>query len=100
MFCVYFFLMIRRPPSSTRTDTLFPYPTLFRSRWSAILIGFAGAFIVLRPGLDAATPGHIMVIISSAIWGFCLLIIKTLSRTDSSVTVTIWMVLQIGRAHV
>src|SRR3546814_4703161 len=29
-FCL-FFLMIRRPPRSTRTDTLFPYTTLFRS---------------------------------------------------------------------
>src|SRR3546814_20637215 len=35
MICLYvlvvFFLMIRRPPRSTRTDTLFPYTTLFRS---------------------------------------------------------------------
>src|SRR3546814_532390 len=30
-FSVFFFLMIRRPPRSTRTDTLFPYTTLFRS---------------------------------------------------------------------
>src|SRR3546814_17669162 len=36
-YCVHFsiigflFLMIRRPPRSTRTDTLFPYTTLFRS---------------------------------------------------------------------
>src|SRR3546814_6715928 len=29
-FCV----MIRRPPRATRTDTLFPYPTLFRSGWT------------------------------------------------------------------
>src|SRR3546814_11912358 len=28
---VVFFLMVRRPPRSTRTDTLFPYTTLFRS---------------------------------------------------------------------
>src|SRR3546814_15654396 len=28
---MFFCLMIRRPPSSTRTDTLFPYTTLFRS---------------------------------------------------------------------
>src|SRR3546814_9622181 len=28
---VFVFLMIRRPPRSTRTDTLFPYTTLFRS---------------------------------------------------------------------
>src|SRR3546814_7983015 len=37
MSCIVFifFLMIRRPPRSTRTDTLFPYTTLFRSRlWS------------------------------------------------------------------
>src|SRR3546814_4227716 len=31
-FRLLFFLMIRRPPRSTRTDTLFPYATLFRSR--------------------------------------------------------------------
>src|SRR3546814_13722354 len=32
--CVHvLFLMIRRPPRSTRTDTLFPYTTLFRSSW-------------------------------------------------------------------
>src|SRR3546814_11771347 len=30
---IYFFLMIRLPPKSTRTDTLFPYTTLFRSWW-------------------------------------------------------------------
>src|SRR3546814_10074028 len=28
---MFFFLMIRRPPRSTRTDTLFPYTTLFRT---------------------------------------------------------------------
>src|SRR3546814_9816530 len=31
MFLDFFFVMIRRPPRSTRTDTLFPYTTLFRS---------------------------------------------------------------------
>src|SRR3546814_11575223 len=29
--CCIYFLLIRRPPRSTRTDTLFPYTTLFRS---------------------------------------------------------------------
>src|SRR3546814_16515475 len=31
---LFFFLLIRRPPRSTRTDTLFPYTTLFRSKLS------------------------------------------------------------------
>src|SRR3546814_6939165 len=33
---MFFFLMIRRPPRSTRTDTLFPYTTLFRSVYISI----------------------------------------------------------------
>src|SRR3546814_5168804 len=32
--------MIRRPPRSTRTDTLFPYTTLFRSRPAGFTRGF------------------------------------------------------------
>src|SRR5213594_3474596 len=32
--CVFFFALIRRPPKSTQAFTLFPYTTLFRSRWS------------------------------------------------------------------
>src|SRR3546814_9765143 len=36
---IFFFLMIRRPPRSTRTDTLFPYTTLFRSLVPARTVG-------------------------------------------------------------
>src|SRR3546814_15306490 len=49
-FLFFFFLMIRRPPRSTRTDTLFPYTTLFRSVEAddtisvAILTGAGRAF--------------------------------------------------------
>src|SRR3546814_16162564 len=38
IYCVFFFLMIRRPPRSTRTDTLFPYTTLFRSRGTRLAL--------------------------------------------------------------
>src|SRR3546814_16435635 len=44
---MFFFVMLRRPPRSTRTDTLFPYTTLFRSGYEyypealAGTIGFA-----------------------------------------------------------
>src|SRR3546814_2141048 len=40
----FFFLMIRRPPRSTRTDTLFPYTTLFRSRDA----GLAGQPVIAK----------------------------------------------------
>src|SRR3546814_15635162 len=39
-FVFVFFLMIRRPPRSTRTDTLFPYTTLFRSQQTPFGIFF------------------------------------------------------------
>src|SRR3546814_20204066 len=40
----FFFLMIRRPPRSTRTDTLFPYTTLFRSMRAVIEPAMLHAF--------------------------------------------------------
>src|SRR3546814_14614254 len=43
------FLMIRRPPRSTRTDTLFPYTTLFRSPGKIIVVhGFGIETKLLR----------------------------------------------------
>src|SRR3546814_13398375 len=58
---IVFFLMIRRPPRSTRTDTLFPYTTLFRSRdfdGTVVFIfqpaeegGNAGARAMMQDGL-------------------------------------------------
>src|SRR3546814_12684421 len=46
----FFFLMIRRPPRSTRTDTLFPYTTLFRSDVLAgiIALSFSSAVVIVR----------------------------------------------------
>src|SRR3546814_15347014 len=63
---IVFFLMIRRPPRSTRTDTLFPYTTLFRSgAVAAARVGHAAAEdrgdradrrTCRRPDADAARP--------------------------------------------
>src|SRR3546814_4475224 len=71
--------MIRRPPRSTRTDTLFPYTTLFRSRWQRVGKAWAGRRITdkrepilpgpgscrIRPGsersVSAAPGGELLV---------------------------------------
>src|SRR3546814_6744667 len=47
--CSYFFLMIRRPPRSTRTDTLFPYTTLFRSNRSGPSQSGLRLFLLVLP---------------------------------------------------
>src|SRR3546814_20072842 len=56
---VLFFLMIRRPPRSTRTDTLFPYTTLFRSPRQPLRRLLPRRRIRLSPGGGAqvADPG-------------------------------------------
>src|SRR3546814_3902064 len=54
---VFFFLMIRRPPRSTRTDTLFPYTTLFRSHGANALSGGAGDDIIAGAGGDDLLDG-------------------------------------------
>src|SRR3546814_5822395 len=50
MLMLIFFLMIRRPPRSTRTYTLFPYTTLFRS----MRVDFTR---FLQPGIASQQPG-------------------------------------------
>src|SRR3546814_3578428 len=44
--------MIRRPPRSTRTDTLFPYTTLFRSLMCALTAGQRGRNVLLLDHAD------------------------------------------------
>src|SRR3546814_9435377 len=58
LFNLIFFLMIRRPPRSTRTDTLFPYTTLFRSMYEfdsgLVFMHMSDAQALMRLG-NAAT---------------------------------------------
>src|SRR3546814_13613659 len=57
MFIYCFFLIILRPPRSTRTDTLFPYPTLFRSQLDFVDDDLA--LLVLLQPVDAADHGRL-----------------------------------------
>jgi drug/metabolite transporter (DMT)-like permease len=60
-------------------------------RLAALLAGIAGVLIVLRPGLERIDLGAIFVLASAATWGLTLIIIKVLSRNDSSLTTTIYV---------
>src|SRR3546814_9994127 len=52
--------MIRRPPRSTRTDTLFPYTTLFRS-WALVICGALGGVLGLARSGAAESQGSTVV---------------------------------------
>lgn len=60
-------------------------------RWAAIVVGFLGMLIIIRPGLVVVDAGSLMVLGAAALWAVAMIIIKILSRTDSSVTIVAWM---------
>ncbi len=62
-------------------------------RWTALIAGFIGALIIVRPGFQPIDTGSLLTVASAAIWAFTLITIKLLSRTDSAVTITAYMVL-------
>src|SRR3546814_6582118 len=74
--------MIRRPPRSTRTDTLFPYTTLFRSRLEP---GF-GAFLLrywqLRPWPPGTFTGAEFGITWNHLWYLAYLWLYTMLRSE------------------
>lgn len=60
-------------------------------RWAAIVLGFAGTLIILRPGFQEIGLGQLLVCCSTFLWGITLIVIKQLGRTESSITITIYM---------
>jgi drug/metabolite transporter (DMT)-like permease len=62
-------------------------------RWIAILAGLGGALLILRPGLGVLETGHLLTLFSAACWAIALTIIKVMARTESALTITIYMVL-------
>ncbi len=60
-------------------------------RWAAILIGFAGALVIIRPGFAELDYGMLAVLLSSVLWAMALMVIKVLGRTESSLTITVYM---------
>src|SRR3546814_21075880 len=61
--------MIRRPPRSTRTDTLFPYTTLFRSRITGFYFALFYCFIAIPVGWLADRTNRVKVLsIACGLW--------------------------------
>lgn len=63
------------------------------ARILGLLVGFAGALVILQPGQEIISFGAILVLLSAAIWAIAVIDIKVLSRTESSLTITIYGVL-------
>lgn len=63
---------------------------LIARRVLALVVGFTGTLVVVRPGFIALDTGTICMLVAAATWGIALVVIKILTRTDSSITVTVY----------
>lgn len=60
-------------------------------RWVANLFGIAGMLIILRPGFIELDNGAMMVIVSTLLWSFSLIVARVLSPTEGSLTIVLWL---------
>src|SRR3546814_17853306 len=91
---VIVFFMIRRPPRSTRPDSLFPFPSLFRSNAVVPFLALDDVRAVEAPDFVAATAAIDFVIAGSAIHKIPAL------AAEQAVAAAAAEKLKIGRAHV
>jgi drug/metabolite transporter (DMT)-like permease len=59
-------------------------------RWVGLLVGFLGALVIVRPGIDDVSVGILLLLLSSVSWAGALILIKILARTDTSLTITVY----------
>ena len=59
-------------------------------RWAAVLVGFGGAMIIIRPGFAEVGIGALCILASTPLFSASNLISKALARTDSANTIVIW----------
>jgi drug/metabolite transporter (DMT)-like permease len=65
-------------------------------RWLAIAMGFLGMLIILRPGFVSLDTGGLLVLCAALLWAVAMIIIKILSRTESSLTIVAYMGIFLG----
>lgn len=60
-------------------------------RWSATFAGFVGVLVILRPGFAEITPAMAMPVIAAVFMAGSVLLVKTLSRTEDTVAMVLYM---------
>lgn len=67
--------------------------TIRARRIAALVIGFTGTLVIVRPGIAEVDLGSTLALIAAIMMGLIMIVIKILSRTESSATITIYSAL-------
>lgn len=62
-------------------------------RWAAVLVGFAGVLVMVRPGTEAFEPAYLIAIASAAIAGLVANTIRQIGRTEDSMTIVFYFMM-------
>lgn len=86
-------LSFTSPLFATAAAALLLGEVVRRRRWFATIVGFCGAMVVLRPGFDAVSFAHLLVLASAALGGWNSITVKQLTRTDNPNAIILYMTL-------
>lgn len=64
---------------------------MHRHRWTAIVMGFLGALIIIRPGVAALNPVAILAIVTALVWGSSTVLLKFMSRGETTSAIVIYL---------
>ena len=65
-------------------------------RWSAIVVGFAGALVIVRPGPDGVQPAALLCLFAAATWAASMVYARRLSRSDPEITMILFQNLAVA----
>ena len=60
-------------------------------RWAAIAVAFSGTILIIRPGFESLGMGSALALVAAFGWAVVVLIMRSLGRTESAVTITAYM---------
>jgi drug/metabolite transporter (DMT)-like permease len=61
-------------------------------RWVAVIVGFLGVLVIIRPGVGALDPNLLIILLSAATAGMGVVTVKYLSRSESATAIVTYMV--------
>lgn len=60
------------------------------ARWGAVVAGFLGVLLIIRPGFEEVGPGLLLAVLGAALWAVYQILLRLVSRTDRSETTLLW----------
>lgn len=63
------------------------------ARIAAIVLGVVGVAIIVRPGVGSIDPGHLVMLVTAMVFAISLVMVKSMTRTESVVRIIFWMLI-------